>query len=541
MSDELSLSEEYSKRPGERLQILLPWVLGAAFFLLAILSMRHMTLTYDEDHIYAYGTRILHLNSDRNNPSVMPIVALNALPKRVAGYLPNGYLHFLLSKFPAARLVTLSFGLGLAALVYRWSRQLYGGMAALFSLAMFAFEPNLLAHARLVTTDLYISLGFALTAYCAWRYSRKEGAVALLGLGLALGYANITKYSAVLLYPTVLLLLLLPVSQDLASAIAVRRWRRLFDPLFRIAGRFVLVAAISVLIINLFFLFNGTLTPLSEYAFKSGPFQSLQQSILRAADPPIPYPAPYLEGLDTVLQNERTARDGVAKFYLFGELNNSGFRGYYLIASLFKVPLGFQLLFILALAGLFVRARGRPALQDELFLLLPLLVLTVYFNGINRFTKGLRHFLPVFPLAIVFVGSLFSRWGEYSKRRKRLLLLALFWGVGSSLSYFPHFIPYFNEFVPVRRFAYRILADSNLDWGQADWYLDRYLQDHPEVIVAPDEPTPGRIVVGANELLGIIGDPQDYAWLRDNFEPVDTIAYSFLIFEVPPDKLIDIR
>ena len=46
--------------------------------------------------------------------------------------------------------------------------------------------------------------------------------------------------------------------------------------------------------------------------------------------------------------------------------------------------------------------------------------------------------------------------------------------------------------------AYKILADSNLDWGQNWHYLQRYLRAHPEAKIEPGRPVDGRIVVGAN-------------------------------------------
>ena len=34
--------------------------------------------------------------------------------------------------------------------------------------------------------------------------------------------------------------------------------------------------------------------------------------------------------------------------------------------------------------------------------------------------------------------------------------------------------------------AYTVLADSNLDWGQNAWYVERYRDTHPGLIVEPD-------------------------------------------------------
>jgi hypothetical protein len=106
------------------------------------------------------------------------------------------------------------------------------------------------------------------------------------------------------------------------------------------------------------------------------------------------------------------------------------------------------------------------------------------------------------------------------------------WLVLSVISYFPHYIPYFNELVPDRRYAYRVLADSNIDWEQAEWYLDRYLEAHPEAVLSPEEPVTGRVVMEVNRLTGVAGDPAPYAWLREYQNPMDTIAYTYLVYEV---------
>ena len=31
--------------------------------------------------------------------------------------------------------------------------------------------------------------------------------------------------------------------------------------------------------------------------------------------------------------------------------------------------------------------------------------------------------------------------------------------------------------------------------------------------------------------------PEQYAWLRDNFKPVDTIAYSYFVYRLSPEEI----
>jgi hypothetical protein len=103
------------------------------------------------------------------------------------------------------------------------------------------------------------------------------------------------------------------------------------------------------------------------------------------------------------------------------------------------------------------------------------------------------------------------------------------------LSFHPHYLSYFNELIGDRKNMSRYLADSNVDWGQSDEYLQRYLDavGRDRVAVNPSSPVTGRVVVNVNALVGVVGPRETYRWLRDGFRPVDHVAYAWLVFEVP--------
>ena len=62
-------------------------------------------------------------------------------------------------------------------------------------------------------------------------------------------------------------------------------------------------------------------------------------------------------------------------------------------------------------------------------------------------------------------------WQEFSRNRKIAIFVLAAYLVVSVLSYYPYYLSYFNEIVWDRRDAYKYLADSNLDWGQGEYYL----------------------------------------------------------------------
>jgi len=214
-----------------------------------------------------------------------------------------------------------------------------------------------------------------------------------------------------------------------------------------------------------------------------------------------------------------------------------GFPGYYFYAALFKVPIATQVIFLVALFGYFWRRDPASAAlrQDEIFLLVPMLLYWMYFNFFFNAQIGIRHVLPVFALGIIFCGRFLIQ--PQTKLRTYAAVVLVFWVAVSMFSYYPHFISYFNEFVLDRKMAYRRLADSNLDWRGNQYYLGQYVRHHPDTIVDPRKPQAGRIAVPVNALVGVNRNPEEYRWLREHFEPVDHIAHSYLVYDVPKEML----
>jgi hypothetical protein len=252
----------------------------------------------------------------------------------------------------------------------------------------------------------------------------------------------------------------------------------------------------------------------------------------------MPVPYPYLQGLDLIRYNEQSG-SSYGNIYLLGHISAvKGFPGYFIVASLLKVPIATQVILILALIVYFSKKDRRAGFfRNEIFLLISVAFFAIYLNFFYNTQIGIRHFLPVFPLLYVFSGNLFTGWRGFSFMQK-----ALSWGLMAYLfvsvfSYSPYHLSYFNEIVWDRTQAYKYLADSNIDWGQGQNELWQYISDHPAAIYQPGKVRSGQIIVSVNDLVGINIDPDEYVWLRDNFEPMDTIAYSYLVYDISPAEL----
>lgn len=524
-----------------RARWIIPILVLTAYFGLSLMSMRHKTITYDEDAHLRYGRRILAGNSDRFDDSKMPVSALNAIPQAVAPSIPLSALQYVLGKFVAARLATLIGSLFLGYLCFRWSKQLYGYVAGLFTLVLYVFEPNMIAHSQLVTTDLYATVMVALSAYALWRYSIHRDWKHAVLLAVILGMSQIAKYTSVLLYPMVAVILLLRDSPEWLGYVRDRAIGKLWHYAMQVGLLAILVGLTGILIINIGFLFNRTLQPTGSYKFRSDLFQSVQSRIVQIVDLPVPLPHPYLEGLDHVYYNDTTNFRGNGKYYLLGELRNKPFLGYYFVAFLYKVPIAIQVIFLSAIVRYMRGPRRQHFLHNELFLIGPVIFFSIYFNVFNHAQLGLRYFLLTFPFIFIFSGNLLVGWRKFTRKQAIPLTIGLAYLILSVLSYFPHYLAYFNELVPDRRLAYKVLADSNLDWGQSDWYLSQYIKANPDVVVEPQRLASGKFVVGVNRLVGIMADAEKFEWIRENFEPVDTIAYSYLIYQISPEDIEAIK
>ena len=520
---------------GQKVSVLLstflPAVLLLIFVLTCFLGMRGLSLTADESKHYLYGQDILAGNSTRFDDSKMPISALNALPARVAELLPPGSLQTWLQKFLAARLMTVFFSTLVGVVIFSWARAMYGIYPGLAALALYLFDPNILAHSQLVTTDIYAAGTILFASYALWRFARtrhlRDGLLCALLLGLSL----LAKYTSVVLLPLFALSLLI---HDWPAA-AARGKRALAGLLWRVLGYSLAALVICLLVLNLGFLFNRSFMPLGAYDFQSVTYQTLQRSL--PAGLPIPTPYPFLQGLDLVTMRDQTGF-GHGFVYLLGRLSQDrGIPGYYFVTFALKEPLASQFLLIAALVVYFLQKKYKSFRQNELFLFIPAAFFILYFNFFFNTQIGIRYYLVIYPLLFIFTGSLLQEWISLRSFQKAVLLALFAWMLVSSYSYMPFFLSYMNEIVPDRKMAYKYLADSNLDWEQGKHYLDAYLAANPQAEYEPKSIKPGQFVVSVDTLVGIMNGPNQYAWLRQNFEPVDSIAGEYLVYRLTPQQI----
>lgn len=365
-----------------------------------------------------------------------------------------------------ARIAMLVLGLALAAVVYTWSRQLWGDGGALLSLFCFCLSPTMLAHARLVTTDLPNALGFTTVLWCFWRLLERPGAGRRLIFGLACAMALLIKFSALLLGPILGLSALLWIAGAGRDDRGSDAWRS--------RARHVAVAALAAIACCAFglwagygFRFEAAADPAYHLdwdvvGLEAGPTAEALHLMLRARL----LPESYLYGLAYFL-------GGAARrlAYLNGTQSILGWWYYFPETLLLKTPPSTLILggWLFAVAV----ARRRLASFNAWYLALPVAV----YLGVSMASNlniGHRHLAAIYPPAFVLLGGLATHAAATVRRRTALALLL----AGSLISFAaatPGYLSYFNFLAGGPAGGARFLLDSNLDWGQDLPRLKRFM------------------------------------------------------------------
>jgi hypothetical protein len=215
--------------------------------------------------------------------------------------------------------------------------------------------------------------------------------------------------------------------------------------------------------------------------------------------------------------------------YLLGEKRTgTGFWYYYLVIFIFKTPLSALILLIAAIIFLLVRKKKEGHPSTMLFLLGFIFYFLLMLGFQNNVQIGIRHALMVYPLLYVLCGFI-VQIPFYQKRANLFSSLLVLYSLVTYYIFFPNLISYSNELIPVKKNAYKVMADSNLDYGQGHIVARKYLEKHPDVKVADTIPAKGKFILGVNDYLDL-KDDHKYSWLR-NFKPAGNINHCWLLFD----------
>src|SRR5262249_43158431 len=108
-----------------------------------------------------------------------------------------------------ARPVAVLLSFGLATVILLWGTELWGPAGGVLGLFLYVFAPTITAHAQLVTTDVPFAFFATLFLYWLRTMTRAASWGRVLRAGLGLGLALAAKFSAVMLLPVAVVLMML--------------------------------------------------------------------------------------------------------------------------------------------------------------------------------------------------------------------------------------------------------------------------------------------------------------------------------------------
>ncbi|MCA1593497.1 MAG: glycosyltransferase family 39 protein [Acidobacteria bacterium] len=144
-----------------------------------------------------------------------------------------------------ARVPLIGVTLLLGVLVFIYARRLFGERAALLAVALFALEPTVLAHGRVVQTDIPSAFAYLLFCFTLYEHIRAPSLRRAVYVGLAAGLAVVTKFSMIVLWPV------LAVTFYVLWVLARKRGQSRS----RVWGHALVVAVASVVVVNAAYLF----------------------------------------------------------------------------------------------------------------------------------------------------------------------------------------------------------------------------------------------------------------------------------------------
>jgi Dolichyl-phosphate-mannose-protein mannosyltransferase len=100
-----------------------------------------------------------------------------------------------------AKLQMIAVALLLGIFVYLWSKELFGVRAAVAALAIYALDPNILAHSQIIHTDVPFAAFFFIGTFFFWRTLNGFTWTRFLLTALFFALASVTKYSAFAILP----------------------------------------------------------------------------------------------------------------------------------------------------------------------------------------------------------------------------------------------------------------------------------------------------------------------------------------------------
>ena len=432
-----------------------------------------------------------------------------------------------------SRVPMIALTLGLGALLFFFTRDLLGPRVAVLAVGLFAVEPTILAHGRVVQTDIPAAFGLLLTVFAIWKYVRAPGWKHACFLGTAAAVALLAKYSMLVAVPAIF--------ATIGVLCCFREARR--QDLVRDA---IVAAVVFLIVVNAAYFFNhraltpGDLQWVGDVFPGATAFLSPMLRILRWV-----LPTDLVMGIYWQFHHTRVGHPAG----LLGMYREHGWWYYFPVSFFFKATIPFLILSVASVAWA-ARRIGRAREGRWLVLLVPLLLYTALL-ALSPINIGVRYYLPAYIFFIILsaalLDSLLRYRGSVVARYMAIAgaIGALCWMGVEAFRTYPHYMPYMNQ-LAFGRPHWWFLSDSNVEWGDdskelAAWLaargetrvrglllgcfatLDFYQINYIDALGPPGTPPPRYTALGASFLNGSTVPPYDINGQRvSNYTRVNT-------------------
>lgn len=436
----------------------------------------------------------------------------------------------------ASRSMMIILTLLMLALIWKISSELYGPNGGLLSLFLSATFPLFLGYGTLVNTDIAGAATALLFIYTLSRFLEKPSAGGLLYCGFTLGLAEASKLSNLILYPIAFFLITFYPGEDEKPI-----WRRAID--------FVMLCAVSVLLLDSFYRFQNVMPPhlLSPEDLQAYGWGPLKQWLYRWA----PLPDFYLMSLGFL--NHHVS--GGFPAFLMGKIHPRGAWYYFPVLFLLRTPT--VMLAAFAVSWLSFKKMKMERREFVYIFSAGAYMAAVLFSNLNL---GVRHILFVYPPLLILAGRTVS---SINLSRAAVAGLAAF-QIFEAGWVSPHYLAFYNLLCGGPSAGIRYSSD--FDYGQDLKGLGEFMRRHPdsEVILSyvgtalpsyygidaqelspvgtlvhsprVNSPNPKRefLAVSASQIQGVMSGDQ-FGFLKAR-EPVAKVGGSIFVYDVTADR-----
>jgi hypothetical protein len=445
-----------------------------------------------------------------------------------------------------ARLGELPFFFLGCLIVWLWARRWFNRATAGWAVLLFVNLPPILAHSGLATVDMAGTATIATALYAFLRCLENPSWQRLALLGTAVALAFLSKVSSIAFLGSCFFFAFIYLTlQKRGAGLKIVQWRRL-------PGRALLVAAVAFVSLwgGYRFSFRPAAPKTRTYQFLDHVLANkphLRSVTYEAMKVPLPL-TEFLSGVYEVAAHDERGHDS----YLLGKYRTTGWWYFFPVVVGVKTPIGFL---ILASCGIFAILRGLQsnAWQRHLTVIFPAAIMVVCMS--SRIDLGVRHILPIYPMVAVIAGYAASEFMVLARRVSPVvavlpILLAL-WTVADAWTSRSDELAYFNQFAGSH--PERILAESDLDWGQDLYLLSGRLKelgvDHvsikyfgtapldnadlpPHSTLSADVPTThGYAAISVRYLTLEYAKDGSFDWLK-NREPLEIVGKSIYLYNL---------